>query len=153
MNSHTGTPVPAPLTVACPGSRPLVAVLPFTVGAVDPALRLLGTEIADLLRERLARDPQVRAILINSDFLAEAPPHALELVCRELEVGALVSGRCHGPMDAPSLYVELADTRYWRIRWARFFDGDARALLAADGPEMDDLVAELRTVLVNHRRR
>lgn len=144
--------MPAPPASICPGRRPLVAVLPFAADAADPALRLLGADIADLLRERLAQDPQVQAILISSEFLAQAPPHALELVCRELEVGALVAGRCHGPASAPSLYVELADTRAWHVRWARVFHGNARALLAPGSPEMDAVVAGLRTVLVKQPR-
>lgn len=128
-----------------------MAVLPFAGDNPDPALRLLGTEIADLLRERLAQDPQVQAILISSDFLSKAPPHALELVCRELEVGALVSGRCYAPPHAPSLYVELAETRHWCIRWAHVFHGNARALLAPGSPEMETVFAGLRSVLVRPR--
>jgi TolB-like protein len=152
VNSHTGTPLPDPPASACPGSRPLVAVLPFAGQGRHPKLRLLGADIADLLRERLAQDPQVQAILINTDFLAQAPPHALELVCRELEVGALITGRVHGPVRAPSLYVELADTREWRIHWARFFRGNAQALLAPGSPEMDAMAAGLRAMLVKQPR-
>jgi len=138
-----------------PRRRPLVAVLPFTpgAGADDASLRLLGNDIADLLRERLAQDPALQAILISSDFLAKAPPHAVELICRELGIGHLVSGQCHGTGERPSLYVELTDTRDWHIRWARFFRGSAHALLAEDGAEMGQLVANLRRELVEHPRR
>jgi hypothetical protein len=52
--------------------RPLVAVLPFTANGGDASLRLLGQELADRLREQLASDPALQAILISSDFLAEA---------------------------------------------------------------------------------
>jgi TolB-like protein len=130
-----------------------VAVLPFTPGADDPSLRLLGNDIADALRERLAQDAALQAILISSDFLAKAPPHAVELICRELGVGHLVSGQCHAGGPRPSLYVELTDTRDWHIRWARFYRGTAHALLAEHGPEMDQLVANLRRELVEHPQR
>jgi TolB-like protein len=132
------------------GRRPLVAVLPFTPNGDDPALRLLGVEVADLLRERLAADPAMQAILISSDFLAKAPPHALELICRELRVGHLISGKCHGTASEPSLYVELTDTREWHIRWANFYRGEARSLVAADGEGIAGLARELRRTLVEH---
>lgn len=133
--------------------RPLVAVLPFSPGGEDGALRLLGGDIADTLRERLAQDAALQAILISSDFLAKAPPHAVELICRELRIGYLVSGQCHGTATQPSLYVELTDTRDWHIRWARFFRGTARTLLSDGGVEMGNMVANLRRELVEHPRR
>ena len=152
LNLPTATPAPS-VPVAPPPRRPLVAVLPFTPGGEDPALRLLGNDIADLLRERLAQDADLQAVLISSEFLAQAPPHAVELVCRELGIGFLVSGQCHGTGQRPSLYVELTDTRDWHIRWARFFRGTAHALLAESGAEMGLLVANLRRELVEQRRR
>jgi TolB-like protein len=94
----------------------------------------------------------LQAILISSDFLAKAPPHALELICRELRVGHLISGKCHGTGGQPSVYVELTDTRDWHIRWADFYAGGAHALLAEDGKAMDALVKELRTELQHMRR-
>jgi TolB-like protein len=139
---------PAPLR-----RRPLVAVLPFTPGAEDASLRLLGNDIADLLRERLALDAALQAILISSDFLAKAPPHAVDLICRELRIGYLVSGQCHGSGERASLYVELTDTRDWHIRWARFFRGTAHKLLGETGAEMGQLVANLRRELVEQPRR
>ena len=132
--------------------RPLLAVLPFEPRGDDPSLRLLATELADRLREHLARDPVLQAILVSSDFLAKAPPHAVELICRELRVGHLISGRCHGAGGQPSLYVELTDTCDWHVRWADFFPGGARALLADDGEGMETMVAELRTELLHVRR-
>jgi TolB-like protein len=130
--------------------RPLVALLPFTPAGGDEALRLLSSEIADLLRERIAADPALRAILISSDFLAKAPPHAIELVCRELRVGHLITGRCHGSGADASLYVELADTREWYVRWAHFYRGTARSLLDSRSDAMTGLVAALRRTLVEH---
>lgn len=151
-------PQPAPLLTpdleAIPSPRrPLVAVLPFVPAADDAALRLLAGEIADLLRERLTQDPALQAILISSDFLAKAPPHAVELICRELRIGFLVSGKCHGTGEHPSVYIELTDTRDWHVRWAEFFRGTARSLLASDGVQMARVVAQLRRELVEHPRR
>lgn len=133
-------------------TRPLVAVLPFEPRGDDPSLRLLANEIADRLRERLARDPVLQAILISSDFLAKAPPHAVELICRELRVGHLISGRCHATGGQPSLYVELTDTRDWHIRWAEFLPGGARSLLAEDSEALEAMVSEVRHELVHMRR-
>lgn len=133
--------------------RPLVAVLPFQAAGDDPALRLLGCEVADVLREQLARDPALQAILISSDFLAKAPPHAVELICRELHVGYLVSGKCHGTISKPSVYVELTDTRDWHIHWAHFHREHARTLLADGSEAMADLVAALRRSLIEHPAR
>jgi len=130
-----------------------VAVLPFTAGTEDDSLRLLGNDIADLLRERLAQDAALQAILISSDFLSKAPPHAVELICRELRIGYLISGQCHGAGNRASLYVELTDTRDWHIRWARFFRGTAHALLSESGADMTQLIANLRRELVEHPRR
>jgi len=143
--------VPSAILPAAPSPRrPLVAVLPFTPGAEDASLHLLGNEIADRLRERLAQDAALQAILISSDFLAKAPPHAVELICRELRIGYLISGKCHGGGSGASLYVELTDTRDWHIRWARFYRGTAHTLLAVDGAEMTQLLAGLRRALVEH---
>lgn len=143
-----------PLEMALlPPGRPLVAVMPFVATVDDPQLRLLGTEIADTLRERLASEPQLQAILISSEFLAKAPPHALELVCRELRVGYLVSGKCHPAGGQPSLYIEVADTREWHVQWAQFVCNAARSLVIPGSKEMDDLVFELRDMLVRHPAR
>ena len=125
----------------------MVAVLPFTAVGGDRAARRLGGEIADALRERLESDPALQAILINSEFLSKAPPHALELVCRELRVGHVISGKCHGDGPKPSLYLEVAETRDWHIRWAHFYRERARALLDADDGAMSELVASLRRLL------
>jgi TolB-like protein len=145
--------VPVARSLGVPDAfRPLVAVLSFTAPGDDPDLQMLGAELADALRDRLGQEPDLRTILINSDFIAKAPPHAVELVCRELRVGHLVSGRCHGPAHAPSLYVEVTDTREWHIQWAHFFRASARSVLAIDGAPMTGLVAGLRSVLVNRRR-
>lgn len=150
-------PIPSalqPLPGALPSPfRPLVAVLPFTPNRDDDALRLLGEELADRLRERLAADPALQAILISSEFIAKAPPHALELICRELRVGHLISGKCHGTLQRPSLYIELTDTREWHIRWADFYRGSARALLDPEAAQTHQLVKELRNALIHSTRR
>ena len=130
-----------------------MAILPFTANGDDASLRLLGNELADRLREHLARDPDLQPILISSDFLAKAPPHALELICRELRVGHLICGKCHGTGEQPSVYMELTDTRDWHIRWADFYGGGASALLAEDGEAMARVVHELRSELLPRPRR
>jgi TolB-like protein len=152
LNSSHGSDL-APAPVICLPGRPLVAVLPFTPCGDDPALRLLGNDIGDLLRDRLAKDPATQAILISSDFLSQAPLHAIELICRELRVGHLISGKCHPTGDQPSLYVELTDARDWHVRWANFYRHGARAMLAQDGAAMRELVAELGGALARVRRR
>lgn len=152
MNSDHDPALPPHAGLIDCGRRPLVAVLPFGPDGYHPALRLVGGEIADALRERLAQDPALQAILISSDFLAKAPPHAVELVCRELGVGHILCGKCHGTRAQVSLYVELTDTRAWHIRWARFFRGNARSLLASDSPEMAAMVQGLRFALRKTRR-
>ena len=124
-----------------------------TVATASEEMAATSNDIADLLRERLAQDAALQAILISSDFLAKAPPHAVELICRELGIGHLVSGQCHGTGQRASLYIELTDTRDWHIRWARFFRGTAHTLLAESGAEMGQLVANLRRELVEQRRR
>jgi TolB-like protein len=131
--------------------RPLVALLPFVPCGSDPALRTLGNDIAEHLRERLAADPALGAILINSDSLATAPAHALELICRELRVGHLISGKCHATGSAPSLYVELTDTRDWHVRWAEFYRFGARSMFADDGQAISLLVRQLRDALGERR--
>lgn len=135
--------------------RPLVAVLPFAArgNEGDARLRLMGIELADRLRDRLARDPAVQAILIDSEFLAKAPPHALDLICRELRVGHIITGKCHATADEPSVYVELTGTRDWHIRWAEFYSGGARELLAPDGVALAAMADELRRELLLHTRR
>jgi TolB-like protein len=134
--------------VLAPLQRPLVAVLPFAPAGDDAALRLLGSELADLLRERLARLPVLSAILISSEFLARAPEHALELACRRLRVGHLVWGRCHRHADGASLYVELADTREWNVRWAGYFHGQALQLLAPECATWGALQEQLQVNLL-----
>lgn len=152
MNPHADTTLAHP-AVALPQRRPpLVAVLPFTPRGGDESLGLLGSDIADALRERLTQDPAMQAILISSEFLSKAPPHAVELICRELRIGFLVSGHCH-PTTPASLYVELTDTRDWHIRWAHFFRGTAPALLAPGAEGMTRMVAGLRRELVEFPRR
>ena len=149
---HTSTLEPQDFAFTLPG-RPLVAVLPFRPIGDDPSLRLLGVELADTLRERLEQDPKLQAILISSDFLAKAPPHAVELICRELRVGYLISGKCHANGAHPSLYIEVTETRNWHIRWAQFHRAQARELLVPGAEAMNDLVDSLRQLLVLHPAR
>lgn len=144
---------PSPLDSMPLLGRPLVALLPFIPSGPDPALRLLGSDIADRLREQLAADPAVGAILISSEFLSRAPAHALELICRELRVGHLISGKCHATGEQPSLYVELTDTRDWHVRWAEFYRFGARSMLAEDGVVIASLVRQLRNALAAQRYR
>ena len=133
--------------------RPLVALLPFVPCGRDPALRRLGNKVAGRLRERLAADPALGAILISSELLAAAPVHAMELMCRELRVGHLISGKCHATGSEPSLYVELTDTHDWHVRWAEFYRLGARSMLAEDGEALSGLVRALREALVEYRQR
>lgn len=128
--------------------RPLVAVLPFAPAGNDPALRQLGCEVAALLRERLATVPALRAILISSEFLERAPEHALELICRQLHIGHLITGRCYRHALGESLYLELTDTREWNVQWAQFCRGDARALLAPGSKAFDTLQLRLQGALL-----
>lgn len=141
------TPSIALEDLAPPLRRRLVAVLPFASVDQDESLRLLGTAVADLLRDSLAAIPEVGAILISSDFLSRAPEHALELICRQLRVGYLISGKCYRMGTGTSLYIELADTRQWHIVWADFFQGNARDLLDPEGEAMARVVAGVRQSL------
>jgi TolB-like protein len=126
-----------------------VALLPFVPCGGDPGLRALGNDIAERLRDRLAADPAIGAILVSSEFLSKAPPHAVELICRELRVGHLISGKCHATGSEPSLYVELTDTRDWHVRWAEFYGFGAGSMLADDGEAVGALVRQLRDALVD----
>lgn len=130
--------------------RPLVAVLPFACQQDDAALRILGTDAADLLRETLALTPELGAILISSDFLARAPAHALELICRQLRVGFLVSGKCYRSGPYFSVYIELADTRDWHVLWADFIKGHGRDLLVPGSTALDGVVAGVRRALLRN---
>jgi TolB-like protein len=143
----------SPLDVLPLLGRPLVALRPFIPCGPEPALRQLGDAIADRLRERLAADPKLGAILISSKFLSDAPPHAVELICRELRVGHLISGKCHPTGSEPSLYVELTDMHDWHVRWAGFYRGSARSMLAPDAEAVSGLVRQLRNALVERRHR
>ncbi|RYZ06051.1 MAG: hypothetical protein EOO24_11995 [Comamonadaceae bacterium] len=131
--------------------RPLVAVLPFGTRQEDDTLRMLGTDVADLLRECLAGTPDLGSILISSDFLSRAPDHALELICRQLRVGYLISGTCYEFGLGTSLYIELADTRRWHIVWADFLKGNARDLLDPDSAAMHRVLDGLRHSLRHHQ--
>ncbi|MDB5749882.1 MAG: hypothetical protein JWP65_303 [Ramlibacter sp.] len=130
--------------------RPLVAVLPFAGSAADDELRLLGTDLADLLRELLAATPELGSILISSEFLSRAPEHALELICRQLRVGYLISGTCYHFGPGTSLYIELADTRHWHIVWADYLKGNARDLLDPASATTARVLAGLRHALRHH---
>lgn len=133
-----------------PWRRPLVAVLPFGCGQDDASVRMLATEAADLLRDLLAATPDVGSILISSDFLSRAPDHALELICRQLRVGYLISGTCYCFGGHTSLYIELADTRSWHVVWAEFLKGNARDLLDPSGDTMAGVLEGLRQALRRH---
>jgi TolB-like protein len=150
VNSHPDFAFPTVEPLVPRRRRPLVAVLPFASAQEDDALRLLGTEVADLLRESLACLPELSSILISSDFLSRAPEHALELICRQLRVGFLISGMCYRLGAGTSIYIELADTRSWHILWADFLSGNAHDLLDADSEAMRRVLAGLRHSLRHH---
>jgi TolB-like protein len=152
VNTDYGSASVSPLDLRPLLGRPLVALLPFVPCGRGEALRLLGDDIADRLRERLAADPAMGAILISSDFLSNAPPHAVELICRELRVGHLISGKCHATGSEPSLYVELTDTHDWHVRWSEFYRFGARSMLAEDGEAISGMVQHLRTALAQQQR-
>ena len=142
-------PVPHAIAPLVPRRRrPLVAVLPFTSPQPDERLRLLGADVADALRRRLAVTPGVGSLLIRSEFLSRAPDHARELICRQLRVGHLVSGTCYEFLPGTtSLYIELADTRGWHVAWADFIKGNARDLLDGQSEVMTKVVEHLRVAL------
>jgi TolB-like protein len=127
--------------------RPLVAVLPFGSVDGDASLALLGSELAEMVRERLAGVPELRAILISSAFLERAPEHALDLICRQLHVGRLVTGRCHRAATGASLFVEVSETREGKVLWASFLRGTAHELLAPDSAQMERLHVGLAQAL------
>ena len=129
--------------------RPLVAVMPFAPAGDDAALRLLGSELAMQLRSRLASVPALSAILISSEFIERAPEHALELICRQLRIGHLVTGKCYRhPNGRSSLYVELTDTRDWHVRWAQVCRGTAHDLLLPESAELASRQAGLQAALL-----
>jgi TolB-like protein len=131
--------------------RPLVAVLPFAPAGEDAALRLLGSGLAQQLRLGLAQAPAISAILINSEFLERAPEYALELICRQLHIGHLVSGRCSRDARGNcSLYVELTDTRDWNVHWAQVFRGTAGAMMLPESTELAQLQASVQAALLCH---
>jgi TolB-like protein len=138
-----------PLAISWP-VRPMLAVLPFTISGTGPGLQRLSEEVTQRLRESLAADPAIQSILVDSEVLFKAPPHALELICRELRVGHLILGKCHGAGDEPSVYVELTDTRQWHVCWAEFYRGAARTLAAGDAASLSAIVGELRMALLEH---
>jgi TolB-like protein len=125
----------------------MLAVLPFATAGSYPGLQQLGEEVTERVREGVAADPALQGLLVRSELLAKAPPHALELICRELRLGHLVTGKCHATGDEPSVFVELTDTRDWHVCWAEFYRGAARTLAAGDGPSLSALVNELRMAL------
>ena len=147
MNTHHDSALLTADTLVPIRRRPLVAVLPFASGQADDELRLLGTEVADLLRKTLAATPELGPILISSEFLSRAPEHALELICRQLRVGYLISGTCYHFGPGTSLYIELADTRRWHIVWADYLNGNARDLLDPASATMARVFAGLRHAL------
>lgn len=131
--------------------RPLVAVMPFAPAGEDAALRLLGSGLAQQLRAGLAQAPAINAILINSEFIERAPDHALELICRQLRIGHLVTGRCsRDAFGHCSLYVELSDTRDWAVRWAQVFRGTAGAMMLPESSELAGLLASVQAALLCH---
>lgn len=145
---HPAPVLPATEPILSRRRRPLVAVLPFTTQHHNDKLRLLGADVADALRRRLAVTPGVGSLLIRSEFLSRAPDHARELICRQLRVGHLVSGRCYEILPGiTSLYIELADTRSWHVTWADFIKGNARDLLDIRCDAMTRVVESLRTAL------
>jgi TolB-like protein len=130
-----------------PLRRPLVAVLPFDAADGDAALRLLGSELADLLREGLSAMPDLRTILIRSECLERAPDYALDLICRQLRIGQLVTGRCHHTPVGNALYIEVSETREGKVLWARYLRGEPRELLAPESPQLAALRDELAHAL------
>ena len=131
--------------------RPLVAVMPFAPAGEDAALRLLGSGLAEQLREGLSRAPAVSAILISSEFIERAPEHALELICRQLHIGHLVTGKCYrDPRGHCSLYVELTDTRDWNVRWAHVYRGTADAMLLPESSELAALQDGVQAALLSY---
>lgn len=152
MNSPPANPIDDPEFDPLPLRRPLVAVLPFTAADDDQSLQLLGVELADAVREGLARLPTFGAILISSEFLQRAPEHAVELICRQLRIGHLVAGHCYRNGAGTSLYLELTDTRTWYVRWAHFYRQDALALLAGDSSTMAALQASVLAALARPLR-
>jgi TolB-like protein len=137
--------------IRAPRGLPLVAVMPFSAHGADPGLVPMGLAITNTLKEGLLRSPRMESILVESETLANAPPHAVELVCRELRVGHLIAGKCHGTGTEPSLYIEVADTRGWHIQWAHFYRGGARAMLEPDSQPMATLVDILQRALAPER--
>jgi len=152
LDSNADIPLISPSPGTPAGGRPLLAVLPFKPAHDDEQLHMLGQDAAQQLRESLCQLPQFATILISSDFLAKAPPHALELICRQLGVGHVITGKCYMANGTPLLFIELTDSRTWHILWAHHFKGDVHALAAPGSEAMESLVATLQLSLRRHLR-
>lgn len=129
---------PADVTIAEPaaadseadrvGTRPSIAVLPFTtLGAPDPR-GAIGEALPDEIITALSRLRMLHVIARGSSFQFAAGTHRMADIRRELSVHYCLSGTIEIAGEKLFVTAELADTRDNRIVWAERFAGTPGAI-------------------------
>jgi TolB-like protein/Flp pilus assembly protein TadD len=116
-----------------------IAILPFVIGAGDPATEMISDGIRETLTNTLARLPGLRVIAASSMSRYKAAPADPQEVSRELGVRTVVSGRIVQQGETLSLNAELVSAADGTQLWGGTFIRPLSDIFVVE----EDLAAEI----------
>ncbi len=122
LHFRPGNPAPGAADKATPVDRHSIAVLPFENAANDPNAEYLAEGIAEALINSLTELQQLKVIARSTAFHYKGPDVDPKRVGRELQVGAVLTGRVRQVQDALSIQVDLVDATTGTQLWGSAFE-------------------------------
>jgi FimV-like protein len=124
-----------------------VAVLPFVNETGNPDSEYLSDGMTETLISSLSQLPQLNVRARSSVFRFKGSSTDIHEIARQLNVGAIVSGRISQHGQDTSLYAELIDISSDKVTWSKTYNRPMTNLVALQGEIANDVVQALRAKL------
>jgi len=138
-------PVAAFLLITHRGTAKIdsIAVLPFVNVTADPNTEYLSDGLTENLISSLSQIPELAVRPRSSVNRYKGKDPDAQLVAKDLNVAAVVTGRVNSHGDALSIAVELTDARNDRNLWSHQYDRKLSDLLSVQREISDEVSARL----------
>src|SRR5262245_57405947 len=121
-----------------------VAVLPFANETGDPNSEYLSDGMTETLISSLSQLPQLSVRARSSVFRFKGSATDIHEIARQLNVGAIVSGRVTQHGQDISLYAELIDISSDKVTWSKTYNRPIANLVTLQGEIANDVVLAMQ---------
>jgi len=125
------------------GSKPSIAVLPFTNVSGDPSQQYFSDGITEDIITELARWRQLRVLSRHASFRYRDQTVDVKRVGRELEVQYVIEGSVRRIGDRVRITTELIDISSGGHVWAEHYDRDLSEIFAVQDDVVQTIVGTL----------